>query len=92
MIGRLGSGLWLTPTVYASCMAPYDLGLAGPADIALLVDPSALTQVWGPGTAAPSRYFGHTWLGAGIEFYSTAPLPLAGVIDVVELEPCGGGH
>jgi hypothetical protein len=92
MIGRHGSGLWLTPTAYASCMVPYDLGLTGPADVALVLDPSSLGPVWGPGTAAPSRSFGQLWMGAGIEFYTSVPLALTAVLDVIDLEPCGGGH
>jgi len=48
------SGVWLTPTAYAACMTPYDLGLNSARDAVLVIDPRRIRDLWGPGRAAPS--------------------------------------
>ncbi|GEM_PF-7080770 len=44
----INHGCWLTPTPYAACMTPYDLGLNSPRNVCLLVDVSNLPELWGP--------------------------------------------
>jgi len=53
-IGGGYGGCWLTPTIYAACMAPYTLGLAAPKDVCLLVDVTDVAELWSPGTAPPA--------------------------------------
>jgi hypothetical protein len=88
-IGFSGRGVWLTPVPYASCLAPYDLGLESPRNVCLVVDPEILPELYGPGTAAPSTSFGSIWRGGGVEFFSTTPVPLSAVRDIVEVSTCG---
>jgi hypothetical protein len=90
--GQLGAsdrGLWLTPLALAACIAPYDLGLEDPRDIAFVVDPRPLSILWGPGIAAPSFRNGPVWRGGGLEFFSPQPIPFGAIMDVVEIDPCG---
>ena len=42
--GAIHAGCWLTPTPYAECMAPYNLGLNSPREVCLLIDASQLTK------------------------------------------------
>lgn len=92
--GALGGdyGCWLTPTPYAACMAPYNLGLNTPRDVCVLIDVSDIVEVWGPGTIPPSNQYPDTWRGGGIEFYTPTPIRLAAVREVIELAPCGDTH
>lgn len=91
--GQIGNpGCWLTPTAYASCMTPYDLGLPGPRDLCLVVDPSVLPNLWGPGTSPPSPTHPASWRGGGVEFFSPDPVPLDAVERIIYLAPCGDTH
>ncbi len=92
-VGVLGSGAWLTPTAYSACMASPNLGLDSPRDLVLVLDVSGADEIWGPGTSVNSAAFPSVWRGGGIEFYLPSPLALSGsLVDVIDLEPCGGGH
>lgn len=92
-VGLRGSGAWLTPTAYSACMASPNLGLSTPRDLVLVLDVARVSEIWGPGTAVASSAFGPQWRGGGIEFYVPVPLSLDDcLVDVIELEPCGGGH
>jgi len=82
-------GSWLTPTPYAGCVAPYDLGLRSPRDLCMLVDVSQLAQVWGPGTAVPSSVHPTTWRGGAMEFFVPGPVPLQHVRELIRLHTCG---
>lgn len=92
--GAIGGsqGCWLTPTPYAACMAPYDLGLNTPRNVCLLVDVSDLPELWGPGTSPPSGRYPAVWQGGGVEFFSTAPIDLGHIRDFQEIAPCGDSH
>lgn len=83
---------WLTPTPYASCMTPHDLGLPGPRNACLVVDVSGLDAIWGPGTSPPSPSSPGVWRGGGIEFYCPEPVPFSAVEAIIFLEPCGDTH
>lgn len=82
-------GTWLTPTPYAGCVAPYDLGLRSPRDLCMLVDVSRLARMWGPGTAIPSNLFPTIWRGGAMEFFVPGPVPLQYVRAVIRLHTCG---
>lgn len=82
-------GTWLTPTPYASCVAPYDLGLRSPRDLCMLVDVSRLARMWGPGTAIPSNLFPTIWRGSAMEFFVPGPVPLQYVRAAIRLHTCG---
>ena len=82
-------GTWLTPTPYAGCVAPYDLGLRSPRDLCMLVDVSQLARVWGPGTAVPSILYPTTWRGGAVEFFVPGPIPLQSVRELIGLHACG---
>lgn len=84
-----GAGCWLTPTIFAACMAPYDLGLDTPRNVCLLIDVSALDNLWGPGTAGPSRAYSAIWRGGAVEFYFPGPIAVDLVRRVYMVEPCG---
>lgn len=89
-IGFRGMGVWLTATALGGGLAPYDLGLNGPVDVAIVVDPRQINGgIWGPGAAGPSRAFSHIWRGGGLEFYVDAPIPVAAIVEVVGVEPAG---
>ncbi len=91
--GGIGSpGCWLSPTAYAACMTPYNLGLDSPRDLCLLVDVSGVSQLWGPGTSPSSGRHPSIWRGGGIEFFAPSPIPLDQVRHIVMAEPCGDGH
>jgi hypothetical protein len=92
MIGAPGRGLWLSPSPYAACVAPYNLGVDTPRDLVLLVDVSGVAEVWGPGSAAISRAFPDIWRGGAVEFYVPHPIPLAAIRSTVRLDPCGDTH
>jgi len=84
----LGLGCWLTPTGYAACMAPYNLGLSSPRDIGLLIDVRDM-PLWGPGMSAPSGLHSLVWRGGAIEFFSPQSLGL----ERARLVPiCGDCH
>ena len=88
-------GLWLTPTPYAACIAPYNLGLNSPRDWCVLVDVTGLSPMWGPGTCVYSMRYPATWRGGGIEFYLEAQVPWSDnkyVKDVLPVRPCGDPH
>ena len=93
-LGRIGgnAGCWLTPIAYAACIVPYDLGLASPRDICLLVDVTTLTELWGPGTSPRSSTYPSIWRGGGVEFFSPDPIPLECLHRIVRVEPCGDTH
>jgi hypothetical protein len=92
-VGGAVAGAWVTPTAYSACMAPPNLGLATPRDLALVLDVSTVPELWGPGTSVESEAFPLLWRGGGMEFYSPVPLSLDEcLVDVVTLNPCGGGH
>ena len=94
-IGANRGGGWLTPTIYAACMAPYNLSLTSPRDVCLLVNVGGL-GLWGPGTAGPtlqkSGGFPDQWYGGGIEFYSPLPIDIGRVSYKYEILPCGDRH
>lgn len=85
----LRPGAWLTPVPLAACMAPYGLGLAGPADVCLAIDTRAIARVWGPGRARQSYTFPAIWTGSGIEFFVAEQVSYALIVDIFEIEPCG---
>ncbi len=85
-------GCWLTPTPYASCMTPYDLGLPGPRDLCLVVDAGVLGNLWGPGTCPPSPTNPGVWRGGGVEFFSPDPVPFSAVRAIIRIRPCGDAH
>lgn len=87
-----GAGVWLTPTAYASCMTPYDLGLDTARDAVLLIDPRRIPALWGPGSAGPSLGWPAIWRGGAVEFYSPSPLDAGVIVDVLGAEPCGDTH
>ena len=91
-IGTIGGnqGCWLTPTPYAACMTPYNLGLNTPRDRCLLVDVSDL-ELWGPGTTPPSSWHPGIWQGGAMEFFSL-PVPTDRIVQVYEIMPCGDRH
>lgn len=86
------NGTWLTPTSYAACMAPYNLGLNTPRDFCMLVDVTEFDELWGPGTADKSTLHPTIWQGGGIEFFVPRAIPLHLVREVVRLSPCGDTH
>jgi hypothetical protein len=90
--GAIGRGIWLTPTGFGGCMVPYNLGLYGPKNIALLLDVASIGYLWGPGTAPSSPVHGNVWRGGGIEFYSDDVIPLSAIIQIIDIEPCGDTH
>lgn len=91
--GQIGHpGLWLTPTAYSACMAPYNLGLDTPCDTCLLINVRNVEELWGPGTTPGSLAHSGIWQGGGIEFFCPQPIPLSAVVDTQMVEPCGGGH
>lgn len=85
-------GCWLTPTCYAACLAPYDMGLASPRDMCLLIDVRDIDTLWGPGTSPPSNLYHDQWWGGAIEFYTPNPISFALVVKIYEIEPCGDLH
>jgi hypothetical protein len=87
--GAIRAGCWLTPTPYAQCMVPHNLGLDSPREVCLLVEVRSLATLWGPGTTPASGRFPLIWRGGGIEFYSADPVPFSAVREVIELAPCG---
>jgi hypothetical protein len=90
--GKEGYGCWLTPTPYAACIAPYDLGLKTPCNVCLLVDVSKCEELWGPGTSGKSVLYSAIWRGGAIEFYSAVPVPYDYVTREIQLAPCGDLH
>ncbi len=91
--GTLGSvcGCWLTPTPVGADMLPYEFGLPSPRDVCLVVDPvraDAGKGFWGPGVASPVAH-PTIWRGGGLEFYTSAQVPVGAVADVVFLDPSG---
>ena len=90
--GYIRAGSWLTPTPYAACMAPYNLGLPSPRNVCLLVDVSSIPDLWGPGTTPPSSVYPSIWTGRGIEFFVPSPIPFSFVQSIIELSPCGDIH
>ena len=90
--GRIGPGCWLTPTAYAACLTPYNLGLDSPRNMCLLIDVSELARLWGPGKCGASRYRPNIWRGGGIEFYTPDAIPFDSVRHIMELETCGDEH
>lgn len=91
-MGAIGPGCWLTPTSYAACMAPYDLGLNAPRDVCLLIDVSRIGALWGPGSSRPSGRFPTIWQGAAIEFYCPTTVDFTYVHQVLRPLPCGDTH
>jgi hypothetical protein len=91
-VGRPGYGCWLTPTPYASCLAPYDLGLPSPRDFCLLVDVAGIAALWGPGTAPPSRTYPMLWKGGAVEFFAPNPIPIGTIRGAIQIMPCGDTH
>lgn len=92
--GYIGAGTecWLTPTAYAACLAPYNLGLRTPREVCLLVDVSGMGRLWGPGTCMASDSYSSVWRGGAIEFYSADGVPSSLVRRVIDLAPCGDTH
>lgn len=90
-VGR-AYGCWLTPTAYAACLAPYNLGVNSPADACVLLDVSEVTELWGPGTSRPSGTFPGIWRGGAVEFFSPRPIDSGFIRDVCEILPCGDSH
>lgn len=94
LTGHIGGpgGCWLTPTGYAACMVPYNLGLRSPRDRCLLIDVSGIDSLWGPGTAPRSDVHANLWKGGGVEFFTPEPVPVENVIRTFHLQPCGDIH
>jgi len=90
-IGLSEHGVWLTPTIYAGCMVPYNLGLSTPVTAAIVIETAELVELWGPGFAAPSQAH-DAWGGSGIEFYCPSPIPFSAAVDIVKIQPCGDTH
>lgn len=95
--GRIGGkdGCYLTPTPYAACMAPYNLGLDSPRELCLLINVSQLSELYGPGIADPDINVKAPgiWLGGAIEFFYSGPLNFFDVVmQVHEIAPCGDRH
>lgn len=84
--GRESGGVFLTPSRYSPCMAPYRLGLASPRDVCLGVDVSQVANIWGPGTAWQTV---PVWQGGGLEFYCTETIAWAQVKTVHGYDICG---
>ena len=82
-------GTWLTPTPYAGCIAPYDLGLRTPRDLCMLVDVRRLARIWGPGTAVSSNLHPTIWRGGAMEFFVRGPIPIQYVRALIRLHTCG---
>ena len=78
-VGRPGAGCWLTTTLYSQNDAPARLGLRDPRDLILIIDPSQIDQLWGPGRAQGSELFPGHWRGGAVEFWCDRPIPLAAV-------------
>jgi hypothetical protein len=89
---RIGPGCWLTPTAYAACITPYNLGLDSPRNMCLLIDVSELPRLWGPGKCGASGFRPNIWRGGGIEFFTPDPVPFGSVRHIIELETCGDEH
>jgi hypothetical protein len=85
-------GCWLTPTAYAACLAPYNLGINSPRDVCLLVDVQTISWLWGPGTASGSKGFKGLWKGGAVEFFSPDPIEFRYVKNVYRILPCGDPH
>jgi hypothetical protein len=92
IIGDRARGCWLTPTAYAACMVPYDLGLPTPRDICLLVDVSGVQFLWGPGTSPPFDKGPAIWQGGGLEFYCPGGVSIDMCRGRFRLSPCGDTH
>lgn len=94
LAGHIKGGCWLTPTSYAACMVPYNLGLNHPCEICLLLDVCSVPEMWGPGTIPPSRQFPTVWQGRGIEFYVPRDhvIPVTAITARFRLRSCGGTH
>jgi hypothetical protein len=90
--GGLYPGTWLTPTAYASCMAPYNLGLNTPRDVCLLIDVSGIQALWGPGRARSSATAPNIWQGRGIEFYCPSRIDWDSIRRRLPVWPCGDRH
>ena len=88
-IGMTGGGVFLTPTGYPTWVASHELGLPRPCTRCLLVNVEGISEIWGPGLAAPSPSFPEAWPGGGIEFYVPNPIPYSWVVQVLE---CGDGR
>jgi hypothetical protein len=71
--GRIGPGCWLTPTAYAACLTPYNLGLDSPRNMCLLIDVSEHSRLWGQENAGHQDI--DQTFGEGVELSST-PLML----------------
>jgi hypothetical protein len=41
----IGPGCWLTPTAYAACLTPYNLGLDSPRSMCFLIDDSGIARL-----------------------------------------------
>lgn len=80
------SGVWLSPSLYSSCLAPYRLGLSSPVNVCLIVDVSEVPALWGPGMA---RRGAHLWMGGGIEFYCEEAIPFSKVRACCAIQGCG---
>lgn len=85
-IGLLGRGVWLTPSPYGACVAPYNLGLSTGRDLCITVLAKEITELWGPGKSGAGI---EPWPGGAIEFYSPVPLPLSRGSTYHTLESCG---
>jgi hypothetical protein len=85
-IGLRGKGLYLSPTPYAGCVAPYNLGLTTGRDAWIVVDVSTVPKLWGPGRAGVGSV---PWRGGGIEFFSPVPLDKSTVVTYGTLSTCG---
>lgn len=87
-LGRPNAGVWLTPSPYSACLAPYELGLYSPRDVCLLIDTSGIPGLYGPAMAAPSST-ARLWRGGALEFFSPSPISLDHVLEAVEVGTCG---
>ena len=87
-LGRPNAGVWLTPSPYSACLAPYELGLDSPRDVCLLIDTSGMPGLYGPARAAPSST-ARLWRGGALEFFSPSPISLTHVLEAVEVGTCG---
>jgi hypothetical protein len=87
-------GVYLTPSLYAADIAPYNLGLNRPVDLCLAIRLPDGWELWGPATSEchPNCQWQDLWEGGAIEFFSPNRVPIQYVVDEVDLEPRGDRH
>ena len=87
-IGRPNAGVFLTPSPFSACLAPYELGLDSPRDVCLVINTCGIEELYGPASAPPSSH-ARLWRGGAIEFFTPAPSSLSQVVEALEVGTCG---